>query len=289
MAPESLYAVDLELRTQFQEEIEIPKPLRIIKQSGTYTASNGSIGLNPGALIVPRRVSSRSVSTNTASTSQEGPFGCLTIHKKRGRGMGSVLPEIHERDSSTAQSVDSIQGKRHESEQLLEELLAKVGSCSSDWIEMGQELAFDARNEESSIAFLPPHQFAKLSTTFGHQIIPYLGNQEPPDSSSSFFLSPDTIQPLKSTSFFKRSLLKFPQSTNTSLKVQHTTINSAPRDLSSIPRLDLFLVSTSSALPYRTHPNYSLAIPVTRAAYNDQNCARRSTFQSSTRSFFSKY
>lgn len=227
MAPESLIAVDMELWTQFEEGVEIPRPLRIIKRSGTYTAADGSIGVCEGALIIPRRHSSRTIGTSTISAQQEGPFGCLTIHKKRGRGISTVLPGTLPRDYRIESSSD----------QLLDKLLSEVSSSSPDWVKRRQEPELHGRNAAQSSTFLPPHQFAKLPTTRAPQIFPAMRSETLPDSSSSFSSSSETPRPSRKTSFFKRPLFLFSKSHKSSHQRQPKTNNSPLRDLVNTPHL----------------------------------------------------
>lgn len=142
--------------------------------------------------------------------------------------------------------------KRHEVDQLLNELLRGVCSGSFDWIEGRREPDFHGRNAAQSTTFLPPHQSAKFPSIADPQILPSIRTHDLPLSSSSFPLSPDIIQSTKNTSFCKRSLLNFPKSSDTSRKGQPAKNSSALRDLVNIPRLRTSSVSTKCTSSHLT-------------------------------------
>lgn len=233
MAPNSLSAVELEFWSQFEEGIEVPRPLRIIKRSGTYTTSNGSIELDEGALIIPRRYSSRTISGNTFSPQQEGPFGCLTIHKRRGRGLLSDMI------SGSSPSYSSF---RSSSDQLLEELLSGVSSQASDWIERSRELKFQ-RGTPSRDSMLFPQELATFHTIQDAKNNPFVRSNTSPHSWTCSSSSSNTLRQSHQTaqhsdhnqksSFFKRPLFSFPTSKKASVTKHSQSSHAALQELST--------------------------------------------------------
>lgn len=224
MAPNSLRAFGLELRTQFEEGVEVPRPLRIIKRSGTYTTSNGSIELDEGALIIPRRFSSRTISTNTIGAQQEGSFRGLTIHKRRGRGL---LSHIISGSSPTYPSF------RTSSDQLLEELLSGVSSQASDWIEGSQELGFQG-GAPSRDLMLFPREISTFHTIQDAKNNPVIRTSTSPHSSTSSSSSSYTLRysdHAQKSSFFKRPLFSFPKSKKSSSSRQSQSTHTVLREI----------------------------------------------------------
>ena len=226
MAPISLSTVEVEFRSQFEEGIEVPRPLRIIKRSGTYTTSNGSIELDEGALVIPRRYSSRTISTNTFSSQQEGPFGCLTIHKRRGRGL------LNDMISGSSPSYSSF---RSSSDQLLEELLSRISSQASDWIEGGQELEFQGgRPSRDSTLF--PQELATFHTIEDAKNNSFIRTSTSPHSSACSSSSSNTLRHsdyAKKSSFFKHPLFSFPKSKKSSTNKRSQPTPTALRELNT--------------------------------------------------------
>lgn len=225
MAPDSISAVELEFWSQFEEGIEVPRPLRIIKRSGTYTTSDGSIELDEGALVIPRRYSSRSISANTSSPQQEGPFGCLTIHKRRGRG---VLSDMISENSPSCSF-------RSSSDQLLEELLSSVSSQASDWIEGSQALEFQG-GTPSRDSMLFPQELATFHTIEDAKNNPFIRASTSPQYSTCSSSSSNTLRHsdhAKKSSFFTRPLFSFPKSKKSATNKQSQPTPTALRELNT--------------------------------------------------------
>mgnify|MGYP003307399630 CR=1 FL=1 len=226
MAPNSLSAVELEFRSQFEEGIEVPRPLRIIKRSGTYTTPNGSIELDEGALVIPRRYSSRTISANTFSPQQEGPFGCLTIHKRRGKGLLSDMI------SGSSPRYNSF---RSSSDQLLEELLSRVSSQASDWIEGSQELELQG-GTPSRDSMLFPQELATFHTIEDAKNNPFVTTSTSPHSSTRSSSSSNTLRlsdHAKKPSLFKHPLFSFPKSKKSSTNKKSQPTPTALRELNT--------------------------------------------------------
>lgn len=98
MASNSVTAAGVVIWSEFEDDECIPRPLRVVKCSSAYSSLPGNFGgslQGTRPLNVPRRRSSlggTSTSTSTTPRAQpHGPFGHLTVHKKR-NGMSSILP-----------------------------------------------------------------------------------------------------------------------------------------------------------------------------------------------------
>lgn len=79
MASASFQSVDMEFWSDWDDNVDIPKPLRIVKRSNTIAGT--AVGSSPREISIPRRQSSLSICA--FSSPPEGPVGCLTIHKRR--------------------------------------------------------------------------------------------------------------------------------------------------------------------------------------------------------------
>lgn len=128
MASESFESLDMEFWSDWDEDVDIPSPLRIVKRPSA--ATNTDTGPNSGENHIPRRLSSvpsalrivkrpntitkthtetkseeihiprrlSSISNCVCSSPPEHEGGCLTIHKRR--KPRSVVPQESFRDSS---------------------------------------------------------------------------------------------------------------------------------------------------------------------------------------------
>lgn len=207
---------------EFEEDECVPKPLRVVKGSGTYSSLSGDLGApRPRALNVPRRRSS--LGATTPCTEPQGPYGRLTVHKKR-NGRSTIL---------------------------LDDLISSFNSDPHPVL--AQASAGSPINSQTSGVFelLPP--LHPRLTQFSRTFSPIQNSAIPLSTLPPFLPSPDSAHCKNKTTLFSgRALL--PKFLSKAQKEFPETDNQATeplRDVANKPRVKNPPASVPS--PYKSH------------------------------------